>query len=554
MLCDCGGKSRDVVPREREAGGASSVEGGAAGEAPCSDCSGGGGDGGDPAGGAPGAGNVGAAGDVSRGGAAGETRSEAASGGESGDIGERGGAAGRETGDAGAAGDGASGEGPTPLAPVSLTSVRAYQAVEVVLAEGDAAVATRNAPLIAGRAVMLRGFVTAPPEMREIVGRLSLVNQGSATLLESRVTVSGASEPSKLDSTFVFRIGAEHVTTALEWSLALEEADGDVIARFPAQGTTALGATDASGALELTMVPMVANGFTPDLSPAALERYLTYARAAFPVPDVIATVREAVTLDFPVQSDGTGLTQALDRLYELREADAPADNVYYYGVLTPSATFEEYCELGCTVGLASIANPNNVYYRGGIGTGYFVHAADTTSQETLVHELGHAMGRGHSPCGTDDSGFFPYVGGSIGVWGYDGTALRNPSRFSDVMGYCLPVWVSDYTYAGLFDRIAHVNATASARRLGDGEKRRYRRLIVDHDGALRWGSESETAPPDTTTSVELTLSSSASPEPELVRVAYAPFDHLPGGFALVPAELLVPGVRVAFGNAAVDAP
>jgi hypothetical protein len=544
------------VPREREAGGASSLEAGAAGEAACSDCSGAGGHAGDDTGGAPGAGNVGAAGDRSRGGEAGETPSEPGSGGESGDGAGHGGAAGREHAEAGTAGDGVSGEGATPLAPVTLASVRAYQAVEVVLAEGDAAVATRNAPLIAGRAAMLRGFVTAPPAItpRELVGRLSLVNLESATLLESRVTVSGASEEGKLDSTFVFQVGAAQVTTDLEWSLTLEEADGEVIARFPSQGTAALGATDASGVLELTMVPMLANGFTPDLSPAALERYLTYARATFPVPDVIATVREAVTLDFPVESDGTGLTQALDRLYEVREADAPADNVYYYGVLTPSATFEEYCELGCTVGLASIANPNNVYYRGGIGTGYFVNAADTTSQETLVHELGHAMGRAHSPCGTDDSSFFPYTGGSIGVWGYDGAVLRNPSRFSDVMGYCLPVWISDYTYAGLFNRIAHVNATASARLLGDDEKRRYRRLIVDHDGALRWGSESETAPPDTTTSVELTLSSSASPEPELVRVAYAPFDHLPGGFALVPAELLVPGVRVAFGNAAVDVP
>ena len=461
-----------------------------------------------------------------------------------------------EAGDAGR-GNGASGEGGRGSTPPSvlLTSVRAYQAVEIPLMADSVAVAERNAPVLAGRDLMLRAFVTpADATPREVVGKLSLVTPGATEVLEARLTMSGPSTADSLASTIVFQLARERVTPEVEWSLSLEETDGAPIARYPEQGSEPLGATDAAGVLEVTLVPLVANGFTPDLSPAALEKYLKYMRAMFPVPDVHATVRDAVTLNFRVDSDGTGLSEALDRLYEVRESDDPADNVYYYGLLTPAATFEEYCASGCTVGLASVAHPNEVYYRGGIGTGYFENPRDTTSQETLVHELGHSMGRQHSPCGTGDNSYFPYANGSIGVWGYDGLTLRSPNRFGDVMGYCLPVWISDYTYAELFERIAHVNATASARRFGSEDKKRYRRLIVGHDGALRWGSETAIAELGSAGSIELEFDAATRSGSRSVRVPFSPFDHLAGGFALVPAELLAKGVRVSFGDASVAAP
>lgn len=548
----------------RESGGAAGAvtrEGGAAGADPCSDCAGMGGGGADARAGAPSAGETGSAG--------GDAGSTAAGGrpssGEAGRAGDGAGTGGRgasgegasgESASAGASGEGAGGEGDGPSAPLAITAIAAYQAVEVPLVSQNVSVDSRNAPIIAGRSLMLRVFVAPNAGFveREIVGRFAWVAAGAPRVLETRVMISGASAPAALASTFVFQLEAADVTTDLEWTLTLAEANGEVFATFPPTGAVPLGASDAASVLEVTLVPLVANGITPDLSTDTLARYLKYMRAAFPVADVVATVRDAVVLDFPIDGSGTGLTQALDRLYEVREADAPADNVYFYGVLTPAPTFDEYCARGCTVGLASIGLANQVYYRGGIGTGYFESAKDTNSQETLVHELGHAMGRQHSPCGTGDSSYFPYDDGSIGVWGYDGRVMRSPNRFADVMGYCLPVWISDYTYAALFDRIAHVNATASARRFGDAESRRYRRLIVGHDGSLSWGAESAIADADSSRSVELTLTSSASADGERVRVAFSPFDHLAGGFAHVPVELLVPGVRFALGSESVEAP
>ena len=70
---------------------------------------------------------------------------------------------------------------------------------------------------------------------------------------------------------------------------------------------------------------------------------------------------------------------------------------------------------------------------------------------TIAHEIGHNLDLRHAPCGgaggPDPS--FPYLGGSIGAWGYDfrdGGRLVNPST-PDLMSYCGPPdGVSDYHF------------------------------------------------------------------------------------------------------------
>jgi hypothetical protein len=261
-----------------------------------------------------------------------------------------------------------------------------------------------------------------------------------------------------------------------------------------------------------------------------------------PVPNVDVTVRDPYPLDYDVTADGWGWDEALDELYALRAADEPADNAYYYGVLAPGATMDDWCPDGCTVGLSVIAAAGEVEYRGSIGTGFFDTPRDTFSPETLVHELGHALGRDHSPCGTDDSDpRFPYADGYIGTWGLFNGVLRDPRVDTDVMGYCVPVWVSDYTFARLFTRISYVNRTA--RKLAPatasrGARERVRTLTLRPDGTLGWGRERNGTVRASASTTPVELLDAGGRVLSVVSAPFARFDHLPGGFVTLPASAM----------------
>ena len=102
-----------------------------------------------------------------------------------------------------------------------------------------------------------------------------------------------------------------------------------------------------------------------------------------------------------------------------------------------------------------------------------------------------AHGRGHAPCvenggsieGVDRS--FPYGDGSVGVWGWDSRdgTLQSPSD-KDVMGYCNPTWISDYTYRALATRSTSVNFAARVT-LARGPD--WHGLLLYANGDARWG-------------------------------------------------------------------
>ena len=122
----------------------------------------------------------------------------------------------------------------------------------------------------------------------------------------------------------------------------------------------------------------------------------------------------------------------LSELFDLRRIEG--EGVYYYGYFKP--------EMGdnCCGGLGYIGYP--------VAVGY-----DDDNGEILAHELGHNLGRQHVNCGapkSPDTGY-PYPVNSMGSVGLDLalTGWMSPDDHKDLMSYCGPKHVSDYSVAAV---------------------------------------------------------------------------------------------------------
>jgi hypothetical protein len=70
-----------------------------------------------------------------------------------------------------------------------------------------------------------------------------------------------------------------------------------------------------------------------------------------------------------------------------------------------------------------------------------------------AHEIGHNLGMDHTPCNVDSPYTdYPYPNGAVGQYGYyvNAQEVTDKNR-PDIMSYCEPEWVSDFTYQRWFD-------------------------------------------------------------------------------------------------------
>ncbi len=471
---------------------------------------------------------------------------------------EQGGAAASEQAgtDAGAAA-GEAGAPPAPGLDLKLSRISISQTLEIPLMQAGAEVpeAMRPAPLVAGKRGLVRAFVQLAPgfEARKLIGVLDLSSpSGDDTLLSER-QITQTSKQDDLESTFVFDVKARDLEPTTTYRLRVLEADTTPVLRFPESGVLPLVAKQREP-LKLVLVPMLVGSLAPLTGQAELRALRARLTALFPSTSVETSLAPPVTLNYAMDGDGAGWDDALEDLYALREQAMPPHDVFYYGMLAPSTSFDDYCTgTSCIVGYSNVAIASDEDSRGSIGVTVFPDGSGADEAwDTLAHELGHAMGRKHSPCDVDGptDRTFPYPAGDLGmVYGFDFDEMKliRPTLFYDIMGYCAPFWTSDYTYRALFERLDYI-AGESFRALAwlptPPELFRVARVALDGRSTWRGERRRSTSPGESRT---VDLLDAAAQRIGSIDARFVARDHSRGGLVWFAARGLAQS-----GAAAVD--
>jgi hypothetical protein len=377
-------------------------------------------------------------------------------------------------------------------ADLAISEVAAFQTIKIPLSKGVTAIdPAMRTTLVQNRPTLFRVYVTPGTGFaaREFSARVTVKNGAGEDQYFAKQRISKASAEADAATTFQISVPKEKVLTDTKYSVELADCAAPPAAisstaaatRFPATGDLPLAAKDI-GTLKITVIPLLTNSMMPDTSDKTLEIYKNYFLAMYPIDKVEISVGKPMNIAYPVNWN-----TVIEQLRTQRTMDKPAPEVYYYGFLKPTGTLAQYCKGGCTAGVGYVGSLQQAQTRVALGLAY----GDEMSAATMAHEVGHNHGRNHAPCapgnqiqGVDSK--YPYKGASIGVWGYDfrNKKFFDPASVTDIMGYCDPKWISDYTYKGLIDRSATVNVQTLS--IADPELiQAYRVLLLDADGA-RW--------------------------------------------------------------------
>lgn len=211
----------------------------------------------------------------------------------------------------------------------------------------------------------------------------------------------------------------------------------------------------------------------PAVNTVALEKLRQSITQLFPTSEITITQTETMTpiTEPRARADGddkcAGVLKELERIRTRMHIDRRtllyglmppnADGTGPYGFRNQRGVLVDAGVLGCSF------TPSMVL------TGSTVPGAEMTG----AHELIHALGRQHIPfCGAEGSDADGYPGGSALIFygslhqnvfplpsgfdlGFDGTRIVSKSN-ADIMSYCRPRWVSDYTYENVYRLIPRV--------------------------------------------------------------------------------------------------
>ena len=310
-------------------------------------------------------------------------------------------------------------------------------------------------PLVADRAALLRVFLTAtdgetagsfPPVRARFYLEDAEVHTvdipGSAGTIPSRV------EEGRLDASANVAIPADVVQPGLELVVEVDAEntlgpDPGAAKRIPATGRQAVDVR-AVPALHVTYVPVVRpareSGEFLSRVEGLTEADTLFRRARqwLPAADLTVALHEVV------YTSARTSTELITEIEAIRVMEGGTG--YYMGGI-PQYLVEELglAGRGMLPGRASFSRVRSV---------------------TIAHELGHNLSLRHAPCGgaPEPDSAFPTRDGTIGAWGFNSSdsSLVDPGA-SDLMSYCGPKWISDFSFSKALDhRLREDGETAAA--------------------------------------------------------------------------------------------
>ena len=345
---------------------------------------------------------------------------------------------------------------------------RASLRIPAVLATQAVQTEANDVPLIAGRDLWLRIFVTnAAHDFYHPISVTATVSVAGEARWSDSQQLAMLAPPTReswslSDDGTVIKVPGEMVLPGM--SVVIE-------AEAQSTGTTGsaryvLDELDVvrTTALNLTIVPILESTRTDPtvISWAIQNRELISEQVShlFGLSSADVTIRTPFVTDIPLGvSSGPARVMAALKVARLLDGD---DTVWYGVGNSPYGYFRGLAEFFGSVSVGKPIIPE------------------------VAHELGHVFGLRHAPCGgtqwIDES--FPYPGGEIGAWGYEphSGAIGRPDDARDVMGYCYGRgWISDYNYKKLIGAFAEPEGRTASGRLG---------AATDHGGQDR-GAEAE---------------------------------------------------------------
>lgn len=363
---------------------------------------------------------------------------------------------------------------------VRLTRVTATQGVQVELVRDGVELTADEytVPLISRRKTVLRADWSLHADFtpRELIGRLTVwTPEGERRIDEFTVMVDGPSNDGDLFKTFAWQLPADLVRPGMEYRIEAFEADPDAATGevsdpppvLPLAGRGTLVVEDQPMLIKTVLIPIkhVFDGQTcmPEITDNDVDVMRKWMEQHNPVERADVTIGEPMEYTKTIGMEQEGFVPILAALSDRREADAPPDDVYYYGLITSCDAYPPGL-LGQAIGIPDEPTPGNAFERLSVGRYLGSGAA---ARDTYVHEVGHSQGRYHIRCSGGEAGTdpdYPHSNGAIGVWGYGihDTQLRSPTGFRDYMSYCDTSFVSDFGWDLTYDVIKELSSWDAA--------------------------------------------------------------------------------------------